>query len=271
MPSPSEPTGRPEGPLPLVYGPHPDQVADLHLPDREGTDPVPLVLFFHGGFWRATHDRQHAARFAGALAQACDCAVANIEYRRVGAGGGWPTTLTDAARAVDRLPELASRAAPGRIDGGRVVYAGHSAGGHLALWAATRHRLPADAPGRTDAPAPIRGVLALAPTADLAHADRLGSGRGAVADFLGGSSTEVPERYAAADPAVLGAPAGHTVVVHGTHDEALPPDMARAYTRTTGTALVEIPHGSHFDVIDPDSTAWPHITQALGALAGTRG
>ncbi|MEU2234543.1 alpha/beta hydrolase [Streptomyces vietnamensis] len=271
MPSHSDRTGSPQGPLPLVYGSHPDQVADLHLPARPASGRLPLVLFFHGGFWRAAHDRRHTAAFADALARDCDCAVVNVEYRRVGAGGGWPTTLIDTARAVDLLPELASRAAPGCIDTGRVVYAGHSAGGHLALWAASRHRLPEGAPGRTDVPAPIRGVLALAPTADLAHADRLGSGRGAVADFLGGSSSEVPARYAAADPSVLGTPAGRTVVVHGTHDEALPVDMARAYTRTTGTTLTEIPHGSHFDVIDPDSTAWPAIAQALGALAETRG
>lgn len=271
MSSPSDPTESPEDPLPLVYGSHPDQVADLHLPDRETPGPSPLVLFFHGGFWRAAHDRRHTAHFASALARACDCAVVNVEYRRVGAGGGWPATLTDSARAVDLLPGLASRAAPGRVDTGRVVYAGHSAGGHLALWAGARHRLPAGAPGRTGAPAPIRGVLALAPTADLAHADRLGSGRGAVADFLGGGSAEVPERYAAADPAVLGTPAGRTVVVHGTHDEALPIDMARAYTRTTGTTLAEVPHGGHFDVIDPESTSWPVVTRALRTLTESRG
>ncbi|MFF0427870.1 alpha/beta hydrolase [Streptomyces sp. NPDC004520] len=271
MPSHSDPTGSPRRPLPLVYGSHPDQVADLHLPDRPGADRLPLVLFFHGGFWRAAHDRRHTGAFADALARGGGCAVANVEYRRVGAGGGWPTTLTDTARAVDRLPELASRAAPGRVDTGRVVYAGHSAGGHLALWAAVRHRLPAGAPGRTDAPAPIRGVLALAPTADLAHADRLGSGRGAVADFLGGGATEVPERYAAADPAVLGTPAGRTVVVHGTDDEALPVDMVRAYARTTGTTLTEVPHGSHFDVIDPESPAWPSVVRALRALVEALG
>ncbi|WP_218779459.1 alpha/beta hydrolase, partial [Streptomyces sp. NRRL B-24572] len=146
MPSHSDRTGSPQGLLPLVYGSHPDQVADLHLPARPASGRLPLVLFFHGGFWRAAHDRRHTAAFADALARDCDCAVVNVEYRRVGAGGGWPTTLIDTARAVDLLPELASRAAPGRIDTGRVVYAGHSAGGHLALWAAARHRLPEGAP-----------------------------------------------------------------------------------------------------------------------------
>jgi acetyl esterase/lipase len=253
-------------PIPLTYGSHPDHVADLFLPAQAAAAPWPLVLLFHGGFWRAAHDRQHIAGFANALAQACGCAVANVEYRRVGGDGGWPTTLTDTARAVDLLPESASQSAPARIDSSRLVYAGHSAGGHLALWAAVRHRLPLGAPGRTDAPPPIRGVLALAPTADLARADRLGNGRGPVAAFLGGSSTQVPERYAAADPATLGAPAGHTIVVHGTCDESVPVDMARAYARTTAATLTEIPDAGHFDVIDPNSAVWPHITQALRDL-----
>ncbi|MFF9113696.1 alpha/beta hydrolase fold domain-containing protein [Streptomyces sp. NPDC014805] len=77
-----------------------------------------------------------------ALAQEAGCAVASVEYRRVGAGGGWPTTLTDTARAVDFLPSLANAALGAQIDLSCVAYAGHSAGGHLALWAAARHRLP---------------------------------------------------------------------------------------------------------------------------------
>ncbi|POX57279.1 alpha/beta hydrolase [Streptomyces sp. Ru71] len=253
--------------VPLSYGELPDQVADLFLPHPDGAEErLPLVLLFHGGFWRAEHDRRHVEPFARALAQEAGCAVASVEYRRVGAGGGWPTTLTDTARAVDLLPSLAASAAPGRIDPERVAYAGHSAGGHLALWAAARHRLPAGAPGRIDTPPPTRGVLALAPTADLAAADALGSGRGAVAAFLGGARTAVPDRYAAADPAALGMPAGRTVLVHGTADEALPITMARTYADATGATLHEVPDGSHFDVIDPASPAWPTVVAGLRSI-----
>ncbi|MFE1882011.1 alpha/beta hydrolase [Streptomyces diastatochromogenes] len=254
---------------PLVYGEHPDQVADLFLPAVEPGPRVPLVLFFHGGFWRAEHDRRHVAGFARALAAQTGCAVASVEYRRVGGGGGWPVTLSDTAEAADRLPDLAAQAAPGRVDPTRVVYAGHSAGGHLALWAALRHRVPDGAPGRTDTPPAVLGVLALAPTADLAWADELGSGRGAVAAFLGGGRAQVPDRYAAADPAPLGAPVGRTVVVHGTLDEALPVAMARRYASRAGATLHELPGCGHFDVIDPDSAAaWPVVTEALRTIVG---
>ncbi|MEV6056720.1 alpha/beta hydrolase [Streptomyces sp. NPDC052107] len=156
-------SGAPAASLPLVFGDHPDQVTDLYLPD--GTEPgLPLLLFFHGGFWRAEHDRGHVTGFVRDLAAETGCAVAGVEYRRVGGAGGWPVMLTDTARA-----------AAGRIDPERVVYVGHSAGGHLALWAALRHRLPEGAPGRTATPPT---VLALAPTADLTWADELDSGRG---------------------------------------------------------------------------------------------
>ncbi|MGW0883433.1 alpha/beta hydrolase [Streptomyces sp. NPDC002671] len=268
----------PASPLPLRYGTHPDQVADLFLPldDNALADPgawraAPLVLFFHGGFWRAEHDRQDVAGFARALATESGCAVVSVEYRRVGDGGGWPVTLTDSAEAVDRLPGLAAQAAPGRVDPARVVYAGHSAGGHLALWAGVRHRLPEGAPGRTLAPPPLLGVLALAPTADLALADELGSGRGAVAAFLGGARDEVPDRYAAADPAVLGAPAGRTVVIHGALDEALPVAMARDYAARVGATLHELPDCGHFEVIEPGSAAWPVVVDALRTIVTGEG
>jgi acetyl esterase/lipase len=260
----------PAASLPLVYGGHPDQVADLYLP--AGTEPgLPLLLFFHGGFWRAEHDRGHVTGFVRALAAETGCAVANVEYRRVGGAGGWPVTFTDTARAVDLLPRLAARAAVGRIDPARVVYAGHSAGGHLALWAALRHRLPEGAPGRAATPPAVLGVLALAPTADLAWADELGSGRGAVAGLLGGGRARVPDRFAAADPAVLGAPAGRTVVVHGVRDEALPVAMSRHYAATTGATLHELPGCGHFEVIDTASAAWPVIVGAVRGLVAEGG
>ena len=59
------------------------------------------------------------------------------------------------------------------------MVAGHSAGGHLALWAA--HRLGPDQ---------IGGVLALAPVVGLVAMQRAGVGNGAVADLLGGEPDE---------------------------------------------------------------------------------
>src|SRR5207244_5343392 len=110
----------------------------------------------------------------------------NIEYRRVGQeGGGWPGTFDDVAAAADALADIPE------IDQRRLVAVGHSAGGHLALWLASR----------TAVRVRLRGAVSQAGVADLeqAHADDLGSG--AVASFLGGSPSDLPDRYAEASPA----------------------------------------------------------------------
>lgn len=244
--------------LTVSYGPHPDQVADVRLPAHSG--PAPLLMLWHGGFWRAEHDRAHLGPMATDLAGR-GYAVATVEYRRV----GWPTIFTDVAEAADAVPALIEQVVPGRVERHRVVYAGHSAGGHLAVWAALRDRLPAGAPGRvTDLPR-TTGVLALAPVLDLAEAYRLDLDGGAVAGLLGGGPDDVPERYAAADPAALGVPGPPVVVLHGDVDRSVPVEMSRRYAAATGSRLVELPGVGHFAVIDPESAAWPAVVAALGA------
>ncbi|CAM5523431.1 hypothetical protein STENM327S_04433 [Streptomyces tendae] len=190
------------------YGDHPDQVIDFYVP-RGGTGPgeaAPVVVVLHGGSWRAPYDRRHISPFAGFLARR-GFGVASVEYRRGAEGAGdpvagrWPDTFDDVAAALDALPELVRRHLP-RADARRVVLTGHSAGGHLALWAAARHLLPADAPWRTERPAPLRGVVALAPIADFEVADKLDVCGGATRQLLGDGEL-FTERRPYADPALL--------------------------------------------------------------------
>ncbi len=248
----------------VAYGPHPDQVGDVVLPKGPAA-PAPLVMLLHGGFWRAAYDRHHLAGVAKALART-GYAVVNAEYRRVGAGGGWPTTFEDVGLAVDTLPLLIEQQLPGRVDLDRVVVLGHSAGGHLALWASLRGRLAGDAPGARGTAPRIAGVVALAPACDLAETHRSNNGDGAVAALLGGTPADVPERYAATDPAVLGGPPVPTVVVHGENDVVLPEAMSRAWCTATGTRLVTVPGTGHFELIDPRSAAWPHVLDSVSAV-----
>jgi acetyl esterase/lipase len=264
--------------LTVSYGPHPDQVADIRLPPATPTAaPAPLLLLWHGGFWRAEYDRAHLGPMASDLAGR-GIAVASVEFRRTGGGGGWPTTFTDVAESADALPALVAEAAPARVVRGRVGYAGHSAGGHLAVWAALRDRLPAGAPGRSVgagrpgehgrvAVAPrVTGVLALAAVLDLADAYSLGLGEDAVGALLGGSPEQVPDRYAAADPAGYDAPGASLLLVHGDRDSRVPVAMSRRYAAATGSALTEVAGADHFAVIDPESEAWPAVVDALHRL-----
>ncbi|GAA3387478.1 alpha/beta hydrolase [Cryptosporangium minutisporangium] len=240
----------------LRYGDGPDQVAEYY----PGTDPTALVLFVHGGFWRARYDRTHARPLAAALSEA-GFAVLLPEYRRVGQpGGGWPGTLHDVATAVDELPAAVAPQLP-------LLVAGHSAGGHLALWAAARHHLPPDAPGARPAAQGIRGVLGLAPVADLASASRLGLGDGATDAFLGGSPADRPDRYAVADPTALPPPGTPVTVLHGLADDIVPTDVVRGYAADGRAEFVLLPGADHFGVITPGSEDWPHVVSALRKLA----
>lgn len=262
MHNPREVLDRPAPPpqVTVAYGSHPDQIADVWLPATSSG----LVIYVHGGFWRAEWDRTHARPLANALV-AEGYTVATIEYRRTGQeGGGWPGSFDDVALAFDTLPRLVAEVAGGGAAGvsGPVVLAGHSAGGHLALWGAVRHRLPADSPWRLASPPKIAGVLALAPVADLADAYQRKLGDGAVAELLGDGPEARPERYAATDPGALPAPDVPVVLVHGALDDRVPVAQSQRYP----APLVELPDIEHFGVIDPLSPAWPAVVEALHAL-----
>lgn len=237
----------------MRYGDHPDQVLDLHLPaafDRR----APVVVLVHGGFWRQAYDRTHTRPLVQALT-ASGWAVANLEYRRTGGDGGWPATFDDVAAAFRDLP-LLHDVAPGRVALDEVSLLGHSAGGHLAMWLALR-------PDRPDTPR-VRRVVALAPVADLRSAHEEGLGAGAVQALMGGSPQDLPDAYAAADPARMLPGAVPVTVIHGDRDQSVPVEMSRGLR---GVKYVELPGVEHFALIDPLSSAWPQVARALAESA----
>ncbi|HEY9377111.1 MAG TPA: alpha/beta hydrolase [Jiangellaceae bacterium] len=236
----------------LRYGPRDDQVVDVRLPRRTN---APLVVLLHGGFWRVAWDRVHLRPMADALATA-GFAVAVPEYARTGGGGGWPVTFDDIALAVNVLPGLVAHTVGTAFDPTRIVLAGHSAGGQLALWCAG-HGLPLE----------YVGVVALAPVADLAEAFRLDLDGGAVRELLGAGPDEVPDRYARTDPTRLPAPAVPVIVVHGSDDSAVPPQLSERYAMHTAAELRLLDGVGHFELIDPRSAAWPVVHDAIRGIA----
>src|SRR6516165_8556287 len=149
-------------------------------------------------------------------------------------------------------------------DTSAVTWAGHSAGGHLALWAAARPGLPLSGTGSSwRGPCPAAHVVALAACASLRLCAEWNLGRRAVRSLMGGGPEEVPERYAVADPAALPPPPVPVTLVHGTEDDRVPLAMSRVFKIGR---LIEIRGAGHFDLIDPQSPAW---SRALSALPGT--
>jgi acetyl esterase/lipase len=264
-----------------AYGAHPDQVVDFYAP-RGGTGaPAPLVVLLHGGAWRAPYDRHHVTPLADFLARQ-GFAVANVEYRRGSSlphqnaegpvAGRWPETFDDVAAALDALPALAAAALP-QADPRRTVVTGHSAGGHLALWAAARHVLPADAPAgwRLSSPPELRGVVALAPIADFAVAEELGVCGGASAQLLGGDA-HWAARVPYADPAVLLPTGIATTVVQGREDIVVPARVAESYVAAAARAgetvgLTLLDGVGHFPLIDPAADACAVVAEEISQLA----
>jgi acetyl esterase/lipase len=194
----------------------------------------------------------------------------NVEYRRLGRFrhvGGWPETLEDVGAAIDHLAGLNGDGAA--LDLGRVATIGHSAGGHLALWAAGRPGLPAGAPGATPTVA-VTQAVGQAPVSDLARAAELGLSRGVARRFLGGSPSSRPERYALASPRArlpLGVP---VLLVHGERDDTVPAGMSRAFADAARAAgdrcdLAIFPDDGHFECIDPSTAAWRRVVEWLEA------
>ena len=230
------------GPLPdavVRYADHDDAVIDLHLPEGAAER---LVVLLHGGFWKSEWDRRHTRPMARALA-AAGCVVATPEYRRVGAGGGWPVTGDDVLSAVTGLPDLLGSLG---IHSEPPVVTGHSAGGQLALWLATTG-------------VPVERVVALAPVCDLREAIRLDLGSGATLALLDGADPDP------ADPMVLftSRPSVGVVVVHDVDDDDVPLSLSRGFVeRHPWVELREVP-GDHLGLIEPGSAAWPTVLSAV--------
>lgn len=247
----------------IRYGDGLDGIADCWIaPDAE----APVVVLWHGGFWRSAFDRTHLRPMANALREA-GLTVVTPEYRRTGeTASGWPGTFDDVALASDVLPGVL--AAEGILVRG-LVHAGHSAGGHLAVWAARRHRLPAASPWRREPDARIAGVVALAPVLDLGEAFRRDLDGGAVTALLGGGPDELPGRYEAADPMRIGGDAPPVTILHGDGDGRVPIELSRGYAAAGFGTLEELPGADHFAVIDPESAVWPNVVRALRWMAAS--
>ena len=238
-------------PRTVRYGSDRSQFAELSLPS--GTSRG-VVVVIHGGFWRARYDLSLGRPLAASLVEH-GWAAWNVEYRRVGNGGGSPETLDDVAVAIDALADQ-------DVDLTRVVTVGHSAGGHLATWAASRGRHD-----RWPTRVAITGVVSQAGVLDLrsAYDEQLGSG--AVEAFLG------HEPGPDDDPADPGRQIPLDVpvhCVHGTADDTVPVSQSRMYVASATAAgaraeLTEV-DGDHFVVIDPASSAWRRTLEILEGL-----
>ncbi|QIK77302.1 alpha/beta hydrolase [Nocardioides piscis] len=253
-----KPTGGPVGRTErLTYGPDASQWADLRRPETVSRGAVVVI---HGGFWKAEYDASLGEPLAEELTRG-GWTTLNIEYRRVGNGGGFPETFDDVHAAIETL-------AATDVDTSTLVTLGHSAGGHLATWAAARGRFD-PWPVRV----PITHVVSQAGVVDLTTAHEEGQGGGAVQALMG-SAPDHPD-YELADPrrqVPLDIPAWF---VHAADDDVVPISQSRDYVAAARAAgaeaeLVEV-EGGHFAVIEVASPAWRRIVDILDDVSPAAG
>ena len=227
----------------IRYGDDPSQFVELSLPS---STPRGVVVVIHGGFWKAAYDLSLGRPLAADLVEQGWVAL-NIEYRRVGIGGGVPSTLDDVRAAIATLD--------GRgLDLTRVVTLGHSAGGHLAAWAG--HAIDA-----------VTHVISQAGVLDLVAADREGLGGGAVPALLGHPAGPADAEADPRQQLPLDVPVW---CVHATDDDTVPISQSREYVAAATAAgaqaeLVEVA-GDHFVVIDPAHDAWRRTLAILDGI-----
>lgn len=234
------------------YGDQPQQFIRYHGRPEGNLEraDVELVLI-HGGYWRSRYTLDLMDPMAVHLNRR-GWTVANLEYRRIGdTPDPWSAMSADMESALTRGPSR------------KRILIGHSAGGHLALWAAAQ-------PWSVDH---ITAAVALAPVSDLVMADERQLSNHATAELLGQDPEIRQARLAAASPRhrlPIGVP---TYVIHGDADDSVPPEMSVGFVADAlaagDRAEFDNPSGvDHMEIIDPTSDIWPTIESAIRRLAG---
>ena len=249
------------------YGSDRSQIAELRFPNRKGR--FPLLFVVHGGFWQSAYDLSHIGHLCAAITSK-GIITCNIEYRRIGnLGGGWPGTFQDISLATHRILQTMSN--DSRCDPAHTAIIGHSAGGHLALWLVGSHRIRKGSPLHSEQKQTITRAISLAGVSDLRQAWKTRLGHGTVTRLMGGTPDEHPDRYNAGSPIDLLPTGARQVLVHGADDDTVPVSQSEVFVQRAEKlgdrpTLVKLDGMGHYELIDPESEAWPAVARAVLSL-----
>ena len=250
---------RPQASERIAYGADPNQFGHLWRPGGAGLHP--LVVMIHGGCWEAATADLHIMDWAADDLRQRGYVVWNIEYRRIDQpGGGYPGTYEDVSTALAAV--RGTGAARFGADLSRTVILGHSAGGHLALWAGHR------------AGARLKGVVAIGAITDLEGDTNTGCGVEGLPKMTGPQTADRPDVYADTSPYHMAAPVNPVVLITGAEDVTVPPAIARRYAARMAekgaTIPVLTPPGGHVEEIAPGSPAWDVVVAQIERLMKAR-
>lgn len=256
----------------FFYGQGSEQFGELYLPDS--ADPKAVVILIHGGYWKNNHNlNSYATQTLVPYLLSKGVAVWNLEYRRMNTEGEntlapWPAIFIDIANGVDYLRQLS---ATQRLNLNNVSAIGHSAGGCLAVWAASRRNIPLSSPLYQQSPLTIHNVMSVAGVLHLSNPQELGQPQ-QIHRLMGGEVQEYPERYAACDPSLLHDARVNTYIIHSKNDETVSLNQALHYcAQYGGNAQQTIwAEGSHFSMLPHDGdwleSQWQELQQLIGKM-----
>lgn len=256
---------RPTPTLEIRYGEAASQAIDVFLPASPG--PHPVAVLIHGGCWKNIKGAgREQLRHLGPELTRRGIAVWSLGHRRADEpGGGYPGTFQDVGRAIDRLRSEARRY---DLDLARTVLVGHSAGGHLALWASARRHLPATSPLHEPEPFAPSKVISLAGIGDLESFAKFVPvlcGPGIIERLTKMMPDGSGAAYAEVSPATLPAPEARAVMISGVLDRLVPPYVAHDYARamrgksSVVPELLNLADAGHFDLVTPGTAVWEHV------------
>ncbi|MCH2457381.1 MAG: alpha/beta hydrolase [Henriciella sp.] len=261
----------PQPDVSVTTGPGATDIVDVWIP--VGESPFPTVLMIHGGCWQKEIADRTLMNYAADALRDEGMAVWNIEYRGVDEeGGGYPGTFLDVARAVDALKDKGPALG---LDTSNVVATGHSAGGHLALWAAARPNIAEQSPLYEDAPFVTEAVMNIGGLADL-EASAPVTEAGCLSDIMdlltGPSSTGRVDAFSDTSPAALLPLGVRQIIVNSARDRIAPPQLGQGYTAKATAAgddaeYIEVP-GGHVELVAPGTPAFDRQVQILKGLLG---
>ncbi|MFD8142906.1 alpha/beta hydrolase fold domain-containing protein [Streptomyces sp. NPDC059708] len=260
---------------------------DVRVPAAE--DPVPAVVWIHGGGW-IEGDRRYppptvpAELLHGTFREA-GLALVSIDYRH-SLEAPFPAQLHDVKAAVRYIRRFAAELG---IDPDRIGVMGESAGGHLAALAGLVRPDAGDeaaalegAVGVRDQDSDVRAVVSWYPATDLgallAHplpmppAPDGAAFPDPYASLLGGTPDQWPDLARTASPVtyVGGGTPPPFLLVHGTADQLLPysqsEDFAAALQEAGGEVTLRPVEGAdHIFLGAADVT--PMVTESVAFLA----
>lgn len=227
---------------------------DIYFP-RAAPPPggYPLVIWLHGGGWILGSKRQDV--FVRHFPQ-YGYAVASIEYRLAG-GAKFPAQIADARTATWWLWKNARAL---EINPDRLIVAGQSAGGHLALLLAYTQGENRKGWGPAVPPGALKAVAVMYPPTDLIRLVPPGARDNPlhpVGILLGGKMRERMAMARAASP-INHVKGGNppTLLLHGASDSIVPPEQSEILARRLKAAGVptqlRLTDGGHAFTLYPD-------------------